>query len=96
MIKDKVLTKIFEDTARDNNLTVQQVEDIYNSWGLFIRRTITSIDFHSIENEEEYNNISKNFNIPYIGKLYTNWKHLEYIKKQSKIRRDKYERKENS
>lgn len=87
MIKDKVLESFIKDIATKFNLTTKQVEDIYNSWGLFIRRTTANIDFESIQSEEDFKDLKVNFNIPYIGKLFTSYKVLEYQRNQSKIRR---------
>jgi uncharacterized protein YpuA (DUF1002 family) len=86
MIKDKIIARLIQDTADKLDLTEQQVEDIHNSVGLFIRRTISNIDFSEIETEEDFNKVKTNFTIPYIGKLYTNFKALNYKRIQSKKR----------
>jgi len=86
MIKDKIIARLIQDTADKFNLTEQQVEDIHNSIGLFIRREISKKDFSNIETEEEFNKLKTNFSIPYIGKLYTNFKALNYKRIQSKKR----------
>ena len=87
MVNDKVLQGIIRDIADKHDLTEQQVEDIHNSWGLFIRRTTADLDFNNIQSEEEFEELKVNFNIPYIGKLHTSYKVLEYQRNQSKIRR---------
>ena len=96
MIKDKVIQKILKEAEEGFGLTPQQLEDICDSWATFIRNTIVDLDFDDIQNEEEFKELKTNFNIPYIGKLYTSFKNLEYKRKQSQIRREFYERKKQS
>ena len=96
MIKDRVLSRIFKEAAEKHNLTEKQIENIYNSWGLFIRRKIIELDFNGIQTDKEFKELKTNFNIPHIGKLYTNFKQLNYKRNQSEIRRKINESKEES
>lgn len=75
---DDVIKRMFKEVAEDNSVTVAEVIDIFESQFAFIRETIKKIDFKDMS-EEEFNNTKKNFNIPNIGKLYTNYRILEYL-----------------
>jgi phage/plasmid-associated DNA primase len=51
----------------------EEIEKIIESQYRFIKNTIEKIDFKNDLSEEEFNKIKKNFNIPCIGKIYTNY-----------------------
>lgn len=96
MIKDKVIQRILNEAEEKFGLTQSQLEDICDSWPTFIRSKIVELDFDDIQTDEEFEELKTNFNLPYIGKLHTNFKNLEYKRKQAKIRREVYERKKQN
>lgn len=78
---DKKQRKIVKKLAEKYNVTYDEASDIIESLFIFIRRTITSLDIQSIETEEQFIEITKNFNIPNIGKLYANIYNFKKYKK---------------
>lgn len=75
------------------NLRDDEVRKIVSSPYKFTRDTIFSLEIKDIETEEEFNNLKTNFIYPYIGKLYTNFKVYEKIKKQKNNLTEKWENK---
>lgn len=72
-----------------------ETELIYKSYWKFIKETIHELDLEGIS-EQEFKECITNFNIPYIGKLYTNYEKIEkynrkikYLDKYVKIKRNK-------
>lgn len=78
---DKRQRSIIKKLAKKHNLEIEQVEDILESPFKFIRKTITAVDAKNIETEEEFLEKCKNFNIPYIGKMYANIYSFKKFKK---------------
>lgn len=59
------------------------IKNIIKSQYEFIRKEIVNIDFHNTKTEEEFNKLKTNFILKHLGKIYTNYKLLERIQKQS-------------
>ena len=92
MIKDKVLTKIFKDIAKEYNITLEEVENIHESQWCFVRETLDQLDLQSVETEEEFEKLKTNFNIPALGKFYVTFKSLNYVKERSEKARSRGEK----
>lgn len=71
-VLNSALTKVSRQLGVDKHL----VTLVYKSYWKFIREYISELDFSDIT-EEEFNAITTNFNIPYIGKLYTNYDKIQ-------------------
>ena len=63
------------------------VEQVYRSYWKFAKEHISSLNLRNI-NQEEFDSIVTNFNIPYIGKLYVGYGRVEKYKKQFKKKRN--------
>lgn len=74
--------KIVRNIAIKYGLEIEQAEEIIESPFKFIRKTITKVDLQAIETEEEFITQFKNFNIPYIGKMYANIYNFKKFKKR--------------
>lgn len=80
----KKIKQIYHEVGLRNNLRDNEVKEIIESQYKFIKEKIESIDFRSINNEEEFNKLKTNFLLKYLGKLHTNYPTLTKVKKQSK------------
>jgi hypothetical protein len=67
---------------------------IYSSYWKFIREHISSIPIEDMK-EEDFKDIVTNFNIPYIGKLYTSHEELEKYNNKLKYFKNYVKTKEN-
>ena len=63
------------------------VEQVYRSYWKFVKEHISSLNLRNI-NQEEFDSIVTNFNIPYIGKLYVGYDRVEKYKRQFKCYKD--------
>ena len=73
--------------ARKLSVDQKLVEQVYRSYWRFIKEHISSLNLRNI-NQEEFDSIVTNFNIPYIGKLYVGYGRVEKYKKQFKKKRN--------
>ena len=62
------------------NLTEEEVIKIIESPFIFIRNKVKTLDMTNVETREEFEKQAKNFNIPFIGKLYANYYNFQRIK----------------
>lgn len=77
---DRVEKHIFTTIAKKYDVPISVVEDIYCSQFEFIRATIKTLDFNSINTEEEFNEMKHTFNIPRLFKMYPSWNIINGIK----------------
>ena len=82
MNRDKIISKILEDIAKKYNLPLHMVEDIYESQWDFIYKTMLELELDKVS-EEEFNKLKTNFNVPALGKFYTNYKRIENVRRKS-------------
>jgi len=75
-------------------IDVKIIELIYKSYWKFIKEKIHELNFENIS-EEEFQELTTNFNIPYIGKLYTNYDKIEKYKRKIKYLEDNDKTKRN-
>jgi hypothetical protein len=73
--------------ARKLSVDQKLVEQVYRSYWRFIKEHISSLNLRNID-KEKFDSIVTNFNIPYIGKLYTGYGRVEKYKKQFKKKRN--------
>jgi hypothetical protein len=76
-----ILNQVIKKTATDYNLPVDTVKDIYYSYWQFIRKKITELPLSEVD-EEQFKSLRTNFNIPFIGKLYTGYDIITKHRKQ--------------
>ena len=65
-------------------LPQEVIEKTYKAFWLFIKTKIESLPLMEDLNEEEFNALRQNFNIPNLGKLYCNKKDYNRIKTKYK------------
>lgn len=65
-------------------LPVEVVKKAYESYWLFIRETISELPLKEDLNEEEFNSLRTNFNIPSIGKLSCTYDRYKAVKGKQK------------
>ena len=73
---------------------MQLILDTYKSFWGFIKENISELPLKEGLSEEDFNSYKKNFNLPYLGKLYCNFEDWEKIKE--KYNNDRYKYKEDS
>ena len=75
----------------------EQAIEIIESPFKFIRGKVKEVDVTNVETEEEFNEVTKNFNIPCIGKLYANYYNFKRFKRNEsrKTGTEVRQRKEN-
>lgn len=83
-----------EQIARKIGIKKDLVELIYKSYWKFIKDTIHEIDLEKMS-EEDFKENTTNFNIPYIGKLYTNYEKIQKYNRKVKYFKDNVSSKRN-
>lgn len=83
--------EILDTTAKELNIPLEVVKKAYESYWLFIRKSIIALPLKEDLDEMEFNKLRTNFNIPSLGKLTCTYdrmlgvkKRFEYIKKLRK------------
>lgn len=88
MVLDREQLKIVKILSKKYNITEDEVVNIIESPFKFIRKEIKAIEMAEEETEESFESKIKNFNIPYLGKLYGSYYNYKNIKKcQNKTRK---------
>lgn len=82
-MSSSVLSWALSRVARSLNLTQKQVENVYISYWSFIHHHASSLPLKEAS-EEQFNNLTTNFNIPYIGKLYVDYGRIRNYNNQLK------------
>lgn len=93
MINTKFKYKIKE-TARKYNLPESVVEDMFNSQFKFYREKVELLPIVETKTEEEFDKLKSIFYFKYIGKFFTNWKKVEYVKKNLILKQNKLNEKD--
>lgn len=73
MYNDKQLKEELQRLSFKHNVPIDVIYFIYKTPYEFIKNTIDNFDKFGDITEEDFNNLRVSFNIPSIGKLYTNW-----------------------
>lgn len=74
------LSDVYKLVSKDLNLPEPLVKATYISYWKYIRDTIESLPLKELSQEEEFNKLKVNFNIPSLGKLGTSWDRLLGVK----------------
>lgn len=77
--------EIIDKVAKELNLPKEVIDRTYKAFWLFINQSIQSLPLKENLNEEDFNKLKTNFNIPSLGKLYVTWDRLMGCKKRFKI-----------
>lgn len=90
-----ILNLATELAAREMGINPALAHQIYKSYWKFIRESIEKLELDTMS-EEDFQNTTTNFSIPYIGKLYTNYektekyrKKVKYLENHVKVKRNK-------
>lgn len=86
---NSTLSSAITKVAHKLNIPVEQAEAIYKSYWKYIKFQIEALDFSNVD-EQKLASMRTNFNIPYIGKLYTNIEKINLINKRAydKVKKD--------
>lgn len=76
-----------EQTARKLGLKKEDASLIYKSYWKFIKEKIHELELEDMS-EKDFQKIPTNFNIPYIGKLYTNYEKIQKYNRKVKYLKD--------
>ncbi len=76
------LNKIYEEVADEMGIDVEVVKSAYLSQWQFIKNTIEALPIKDNITEEEFNKLRTNFNIPSLGKLYTNYEKIQRARRR--------------
>lgn len=74
--------ELYFKVSEDLGIPVEVIALAYASIGKFIYNKTLEMDLSSIS-EEDFKNLRTNFNLPGIGKLYTNWDRVVGARKRS-------------
>lgn len=95
MTYEEILSKVSEETG----IPVGVVDRTYKSYWLFIRDIIGKLPLKEAMNEEDFNKLRTNFNIPSLGKLTCTYSRYKGVKKRfeyiKKLREKNYEKNKN-
>lgn len=90
---------IVKKVAQDTGLSEDVVNKTYKAFWLYIRTTISQLPLKNNLNEEDFNKLKTNFNIPSLGKLTCNYQRYSGVKKRfdhiKKLREKNYEKNQN-
>lgn len=87
-------SNIIEKVSEELHLNKDLVDRTYKAYWLFIRECIQSLPLKKDINEDEFNKLCTNFNIPSLGKLSSTFDRVQRIKKRDKIINSIKERKD--
>lgn len=80
------MQKIINELSSELGLPVSVVLNTYKSFWKYIKSTINTLDFDTINSEQDYNKSKINFNIPNLGKLGCSYDRMLRIKQQNKYK----------
>lgn len=93
-VEDPKIKRLIHSIGLEFNLQDDIIQKIVQSPYKFTRETISNLDVKDEMTEEEFNELKTNFIYMHIGKLYTNFKVCEKIKKQKINLIDKWEKRD--
>lgn len=84
---NSLLNSALRQTARVLSISPKLAEKVYQSYWGFIRDYVENLHIRTMT-EEEFNSVTTNFNIPYIGKLYVDYDRIRKYQVQLKKYQD--------
>lgn len=84
---NSALNSALRQASRELSVDLKLVEAVYKSYWKFIKEHISELSLTDIS-QEEFSSVTTNFNIPYIGKLYTDYEKIEKYKRNLKFYQD--------
>lgn len=94
--EDHRIKKLIHSLGLEFGLQDDVIRKIVQAPFKFTRETISNLDVNKVMTKEEFDNIKTNFIYLHIGKLYTNFRVYEKIKKQQDNLRKKWEKREKT
>lgn len=89
-------SEIVNKVAGDTGLSSEVVDRTYKAYWMSIRSMISELPLKDDMNEEEFNRLRTNFNIPSLGKLACNYQRYTGVKKRfehiKRLREKNYEK----
>lgn len=85
---NSVLSSAIQQAASSLRIDRKLAERIYMSYWKFIRESLSSYGPMEDMTREEFASLSANFNVPYIGKLYTDYEKIVKYKRKQKFYKD--------
>lgn len=77
--------EIIDKVAKELNLPKEVIDRTYKAFWLFINQSIQSLPLKESLNEEDFNKLKTNFNIPSLGKLTCTYDRMLGVKKRFKL-----------
>lgn len=74
--------EIINKVSKELNLPNKVVDKSYKAYWLFIKRHIQSLPLKEVLNEEDFNKLKTNFNIPSLGKFSCTYDRILGIRKK--------------
>lgn len=74
-------------TSRKLSVDLKLVESVYKSYWLFIREYVSSLPLEDMS-QTEFDSTVNNISLPYIGKLYVEYKKIDRYKERLKLKED--------
>ena len=84
---NNTLNLVIKKTARKLNVDPNLVENVYKSYWSFIKERVSEQPLRDMS-QEEFDSSESNFNLPYIGKLYTSYDKIEKYRRRLKFYKD--------
>ena len=84
--------EIYKMAAKELGMPVDTVKNIYEGYFRTIREMIASLPLRCDMTEEEFNKYKISFNVPYLGKIYIDYKMLKsekFLQEKRKKENDK-------
>lgn len=88
---DRVIQKVINDVCVKHDIDFKTAEYVYMDMFKFIRNTLESVDFDTLNTEEDLRNAKVNFSIPRIFKLYTTPSRIEYAREVTRKKNSKHD-----
>lgn len=81
---NNTLNSVITQAARKLGVDPAYAKMVYKSYWKFIRESISELDLDNVS-PDDFPTLITNFNIPYIGKLHTNYEKIEKYKRKLKF-----------
>ena len=80
---NSTLNSAIRKVARNLSIDFNTAAAVYKSYWCFIRTHIEELPLREMD-RDEFEAVTSNFNLPYLGKLYTNYSKIEKYRKRKK------------
>lgn len=77
---NKYYQEIIQEVSKDTEIPIEIVDKTYKAFWLYIKESIKKLPLKEDLNEEDFNSLKPNFNIPSLGKLYCTYSRYKGVK----------------